>query len=249
MFKQVKQNLVSEAHPDFHKMASQQEKDAVKRAQLQSGVVEVDDPEWERKATFVQREKRRLETLRREKANDTDYAKTLGGEIRAKYKIEVMFEKDRTIAGPNLCGIQLWESGLKFHGGGDQLMYWCMDTESNQGCKAPFSSDFIAGPVANCPNCGMTISMVRAANMRVVRLSSKVLAEELAKMFHSVGGNADIYVKFHKTDIHYLAMEKAKGHETAKRLKGMHIYPLKNIIRDTTSGADLVGRIHAFLTA
>lgn len=249
MFKPVKRDLVSEAHPEFHQIASQNEKDAVKRAQQQSGIVSVNDPDWERKATFVQREKRRLETLRREKANDVEYAKTLGGEIRAKYKIEVMFEEGRTIAGPNLCGIQLWESGLKFHGGGDQLMYWCMDTDSNQGCKRPFSGDFIVGPVANCPNCGMTISMDRAASMQVVRLPTKALAEKVEKMFRSLKDNADIYVKFHKTDVHYLAMEKAKGRETAKRLKGMHIYPLKNIIKDTASGADLVGRIHAFLTA
>ncbi len=249
MFKQVKQNLVSEAHPDFHKIASQQEKDAVARAQTQSGVMDVGDPDWERKATPIQREKRRLDTLRREKANDTDYARQLNGEIRAKYKIEVMFEKDRTVAGPNLCGIQLWESGRKFHGGGDQLMYWCMDTESSQGCKSPFSGDLIVGPVANCPNCGMTVLMARAANMRIVRLSSKVLSQELSKIFHSLGGNADIYVKYHKTDVHYLAMARAKGEATAKRLKGMHIYPLKNIIKDTTSGADLTGRIHAFLTA
>lgn len=221
MFKQVSQNLVSEAHPEFNRLATPAMKAAVARAK---------------------------KTLN---ATSEETEKALGStpEVRAKYKIEVMFEKDRTTAGPNLCGIQLWESGKKFHGGGDELMFWCMDTESNQGCKAPFSSDFIAGPVANCPHCGNTILMSRAANMRIFRLPTKTLAQEINKIFTTLGRNADIYVKYHKTDIHYLAMLKAKGPEVAHRLKGMHIYPLKNIIRDTVGGADLTGRIYAFLTA
>lgn len=221
MFKQVAQNLISESHPEFNRLATPAMKQAVARAK---------------------------KTLN---ATSEETEKALGStpEVRAKYKIEVMYEKDRTTAGPNLCGIQLWESGKKFHGGGDELMYWCMDTESNQGCKAPFSGDFIVGPFANCPSCGMTLQIARAANMRVFRLPTKTLAEEINKIFTTLGRNADIYVKYHKTDIHYLAMQKAKGPEVAHRLKGMHIYPLKNIIRDTVGGADLTGRIYAFLTA
>jgi hypothetical protein len=44
-------------------------------------------------------------------------------------------------------------------------------------------------------------------------------------------------------------MEQAKGPEAAARLKGMHIYPLKNILKDTAHGADLTKRFLTFLTS
>lgn len=215
------QGLITEAHPDFDKLATPQMKEAAARAKKTSGM------------------------------SEAQTTKALGAvpEIRAKYKIEVMFEEHRTTAGPNLLGIQLWESGKKFHGGGDELMYWCMDTDSNQGCKSPISSDFIKGPFAICPSCQQAIQMERAANMRVLKVTTRNLADELVKTFRTLGSNADLYLKFHKTDIRYQAMEKAKGPDVARRLKGMHIYPLKNILRDTANGADLAGRFYAFLTS
>lgn len=242
------QGLVSEAHPDFDKLASPEQLAAAKRAESQARVAER-DADWERTASPEEREERRKQSLQREKKGDVAYERQLGGEIRARYKIEVMFEKGRTTKGPNLCGIQLWESGKKFHGGGDQLMYWCMDTSSNDGCKAPFSGECIAGPYAVCPSCSKTIQIAKAANMRVLRVSTLKLAEELVRIFHSLGGDADIYLKYHKTDVHYLAMIRAKGPEVAHRLKGMAIYPLKNILKDTSSGSDLAGRFFAFLAS
>lgn len=224
MFKPVRSEMhgnVTESHPDFDKLGGRQAKEAAARASKTSGM------------------------------SEDQTTKALGAvpEIRAKYKIEVMFEEHRTIAGPNLLGIQLWESGKKFHGGGDELMYWCMDTESNMGCKSPIPSDFIKGPFAICPACQQAISMERAANMRVLRVTTRALSEELERCFRALGSNADIYLKFHKTDIRVQAMEKAKGPDVARRLKGMHIYPLKNILKDTSSGSDVAGRFYAFLTS
>lgn len=223
MFKPVKTDMhgLSEAHPDFEKNADPQTLAAIERAKKTANL------------TAEQAEKNVGSTP----------------EIRARFKIEVMFEKGRTSAGPNLCGVQIWESGKKFHGGGDELMYWCMDTESNQGCKSPIPSDLIKGPFAVCPNCSQAISMARAVNMRVLRVPTKVLADELVKLFRSLDSNADLYLKFHKTDIRYLSMERAKGPAVAHRLKGMHIYPLKNILKDTSNGSDLGGRFLAFLTS
>jgi hypothetical protein len=75
------------------------------------------------------------------------------------------------------------------------------------------------------------------------------LAKELTKIFHSLGGNADVYLKFHKTDVRYLALERDKGPDVARRLKGLAIYPLRNILKDTAAGADLTSRFKAFITS
>ena len=48
----------------------------------------------------------------------------------ADYKIQVMFAKGRTTNGPNACGIQIWESGRKLHGGGDTLSRWCAEKDA-----------------------------------------------------------------------------------------------------------------------
>lgn len=224
MFKSVRPSmsgLISESHPDFEKLADPQTRAAIERAKKTANI------------------------------SSEQAEKNLGAtpEIKARYKIEIMFEKNRTVQGPNLCGIQIWESGKKFHGGGDELMYWCKDTESNSGCGSPIPVDCIRGPMAICPTCEKGIVMERAVNMRVLRVPTQTLATEMAKLFRSLGSHADFYVKYHKTDIHYIAMEKLKGPLVARKLKGMHIYPLRNILKDTANGSDLAGRIKIFLTA
>ena len=67
--------------------------------------------------------------------------------------------------------------------------------------------------------------------------------------------DADIYLKYHPTDIRYkAALELARnrgGEELAKARKrrGLHIYPLRNIINDTKHGSDLYKRIRIFINA
>lgn len=243
------QRLVGEHNENFAQ-AHPVEKEAAARAARQSGVVERSN-DWERTATPEQREARRQETLRREAKTDVQLETKLGGEVRAKYKIEVTFVADRKAHGPNKLGISIWESGKRFHGGGDELMFWCKDNRQGEdgGCWSPISSEHIHSGFAVCPNCQRTVNAELLTNMRIGNVTNQNLAKELVKIFHSLGSNADIYVKYHKTDIHYIAMERDKGPEVAKRLKGMHIYPLKNILKDTAAGADLGKRFFAFLSS
>lgn len=169
--------------------------------------------------------------------------------IRAKFKIEVTFGPKRTIHGPNLLGIQIWESGKRLNGGGDDLSFWCQSLEGKEGCWGVITSDNIRGGVAMCPHCKRMVNADLLTNMKIGRVSTKSLAGILEKTFRQVGHNADIYLKYDRQDIRVLAMERLKGRDVARRLKGMHIYPLKNILKDTANGADLTNRILAFLTS
>ncbi len=242
--------IISEADPDFIAKATPEQKEAVERAERASGVIPK-GVDWERHASPTEREQRRRESLSKEKKVDPELEKTLGGEVVAKYKIEVTFTKNRSTIHTNHVGIQIWESGKRFHGGGDELMYWCKDNREDRdnGCWAPIPSDCIQSGVAICPNCKMAVNADLLTNMKIGNVYMDTLAVDLAKTFRSLGSNADIYLKFHKTDVRYLAMLKDKGPDVARRLKGMAIYPLKNIITDTQHGADLVKRFKAFITA
>lgn len=169
--------------------------------------------------------------------------------IRAKFKIEVMFSKGRTSPGPNLVGIQVWESGKRLNGGGDDLSFWCQSTESNEGCWGIITSENLRGGIALCPHCKRAVNADLLTNMKIGRVTTKNLSDTLEKLFRQLNSDADLYLKYDKKDMRYLAMERAKGPEVAKRLRGMHIYPLKNILRDTAHGAAVNGRFHAFLTS
>lgn len=249
MSRNTPQHIVGEGSHNFDQ-AHRVEKEAAERAARQGGVVERSEY-WEASASPEQRNARRLESLRREQKTDSTLESKLGGEIRAKYKIEVTFTEGRTLFGSNLLGITLWESGKRFHGGGDELVYWCKDNRQghDDGCWAPIPGDLIRGEVAVCPNCNRMVNSDLLTNMRIGKVTNRALAAELVTIFHSLGSNADIYIKYHKTDVHYIAMEREKGSDVANRLKGMHIYTLKNILRDTASGADLAKRFYAFVSS
>lgn len=220
---------ISEAHPDYDKLADSGQKMAVEAA-------------------------RRGASRSEEEAH-----KEIGAaaEIRAKFKIEVRYvteerggiKKGRTTHGPNLVGIMIWESGRRFHGGGDDKMYWCKDNRNDhdEGCWSPISSDHIRGGIAVCPNCNQAINANLLTDIRIFRTSTQSLAGTIEKIFRQLHSNADIYCKYDKDDIRFQSMAKERGWEAANRLKGMHIYPLKNLIKDTASGADLTKRIFAFL--
>lgn len=182
---------------------------------------------------------------------ETDVHADLGSkELPAKYKIEVYFGPERTLNGPNVVKISFWESGRRLHGGGDDLMFMCRSNDdSGQGCGAIFSSDCVSGAAAICPKCQKALNRELCARGLVGKKTTKELAENLAAFWYKLDSNADIYCKYDRADIRYVAIEKSMGTAKARQLKGLSIYPLKNLLTDTANGASLSDRIYAFLTA
>lgn len=182
-------------------------------------------------------------------------SKELGfsNEIRAKWKIEVQFSNKRTTFGPNLFGLSVWESGRRLNGGGDDLTFWCLnsdeDANAKEGCGGIIISDNVKGSVAYCPHCKRAVNAEKLTQLRIGNMTHQNLAIELEKLFRKLDSSADIYLKFDRADIRVIAMEKDKGTEVANRLRGLHIYPLKNILKDTANGASLQARFKAFLTS
>lgn len=211
------------------------------------------DPDFEKKASPAQLQAARIAA--RTAGKEADVASITKDEIHAKYKIEVTFTHGRKwkVDATNEVGIQVWESGKRFHGGGDQLMFVCVDTSEKDpkkqlGCRGFISADNITKGIAYCPNCQRGIVANKLGQIYYMNATAQKIAEKLVEIFHRLEAKADILLKFHKTDIRYIAMERAKGPEVARKLKGMAIYPLRNIIKDTATGADLTKRFKAFIT-
>lgn len=201
-------------------------------------------------------------TMERAKESKEDVSTVLGAkEVPALYKIEVFFGPNRTLSGPNSCTIKFWESGRRLHGGGDDLMFMCRNRQNlSEGCGKLFSSDFVRNSIAICPACHKAINGEmcvrslafrdeRAAGGEDYRIETRKLADLLAKYWRRLDGNADVYLKFDKSDIRYRMIEREMGPVKAKELRGLSIYPLRNILSDTAGGTDLGDRMFAFLTA
>jgi hypothetical protein len=195
---------------------------------------------------------------------------------KAKYKIEIHFSRHRS---PNKSALSpamvlIWESGRKYHGGGDQKMYWC----AHDDCGKPLSSDNFAYMHVVCPKCHREMFLdpkSREAHVvdvmkrgkspsglkkipdvigeKLVNLTPIDLATLLEKTWRQLDGDADIYIKFsphdiryHKTDNEVKIADQLRNVRTDRRPL---IYPLKNIIKDLHAGASLHARFVALLTS
>lgn len=189
--------------------------------------------------------------------------KLLTESVRAKYKLEVQFGKGRTVRGLPFVGmITYWLSGTKLDGGGDEKIFECPRCEAfifphqiQPGWrKNPDGTDYMTS-MSICGKCGGVWTSDQTTGERLYRLTDRDWPHAILKVFRRLDMNADIYLKFHRTDIRYqtmLEMARDRGGEEvalARRNRGLHIYPLKNIINDTKNGAELYNRIRAFINA
>jgi hypothetical protein len=180
----------------------------------------------------------------------------------AKYKLEVMFSHRHTGRSPTPGTVTWWESGTKLHGGGDAKLYLCDNSGEfpeleGRGCKR-FIPDSANGlQFVACPHCGHLWKPAQLCGEIFYRLPIQKWADVLFDWFKRLEMRADIRIKYAR-----MSVRDAQRQEEERGLKGdllnkarsfeqrpCIIYPLKNIIKDTSAGADLHGRILAFLKA
>lgn len=184
----------------------------------------------------------------------------------AKYKIEVHFNKNRTIAGPNTAAVSVFESGARLNGEGDELVYICTAKDSGLalnlpgvadrpivkgegGCGGIIPGENLRGGVAVCPHCHSMISSEHLTSTLLVHLSTKKLSVLVTDLFRKLESNADIYIKYHPTDIRSVALNNPNKLDKGRMSRGLTIYPIYNIIKDTSGGATVEGRFEALFSA
>lgn len=186
--------------------------------------------------------------------------KFFGEKVKAQYKIEIQFGKARSSWKPFHGAMSLYLSGTKLNGGGDEKLYLCPRDDCS-GIILPINRFVEETPQGKaiarvpCPSCQHMWAENSLIGELFFNLTAKKWAEAVLKMFARLEHNADIYLKYHRDDIRYqAAIEMAKqagGAEIgkARRSRGLHIYPLKNIIKDTGAGAQLYERFLAFINS
>jgi hypothetical protein len=82
-----------------------------------------------------------------------------------------------------------------------------------------------------------------------IAATPRVIAESLARMWESMDGNADIYMKYNPNNIkaqYYTGYyNEDRGDWDEKDV--LAIYPLANILKDTQAGSSLVSRFESFI--
>lgn len=186
----------------------------------------------------------------------------------AKYKVEIHFNKNRTTAGPNTAAVTVFESGARLNGEGDELVYICNQRDKGlalgmqdgkkydrsvvrgyHGCGGIILGAQIRGGVALCIKCESALSSEELTSTLLVHLTTKRLAALVTDLFRKLDSNADIYVKYHPTDIRSQALSAPGDLDKGRMQRGLTIYPLRNIIRDTVGGASVERRFEALFSA
>ena len=176
----------------------------------------------------------------------------------ATYKLEVMFNAGRSFHKPFPGVVTWWESGNKLHGGGDSKIYVCPGKElKGNGCEGFLLDEANGLNFIVCSKCGSLWKNVQIHGEVFYNLPVGKWADVLLSWFLKLGLDADIRIKYARDDIRSVAMreqEKNRGGELLQRARSderrsTSIYPLNRIIADTSAGAGLHSRIHAFLRA
>jgi hypothetical protein len=174
----------------------------------------------------------------------------------AKYKIEILFAKDFSPNKPSAGIMSFWESGNKLHGGGDTIMHMCPGKDLGKNNCTAFIPDVGHGyGFLVCPTCKEAWEGEQVSGQIAFRLVAQDWAKVVLRYFQKLEMRADIYMKYHPHDIRTAAArEQANMHmgevlQGARMSRKPRIYPLANIIKDTSAGADLEARFLAFLRA
>lgn len=174
-------------------------------------------------------------------------------ELVATYKIELNFEKGRSIHKPFAGSLVVWRSGSALSGGGDEIMYPC----PNDNCSGFIPPELISSMAqkAGCPKCQELWPQVSLMEMRLFRLPVQHWATVVVRYFIRLNSDADIYIKTHLLDIRSQTLkEQMKDRGGTELLAARQeripvIYPLDRIFRDLANGADLEKRFRTFLEA
>jgi len=184
------------------------------------------------------------------------FDKVLADQQIAKYKIEVFFTHKRSGHAPHFGAIYAFESGTKLHGGGDEKIYFCpAGSFGRPPCDGVMGGKCQGYGFLTCPKCGQTWRDAQVWGELMGNWTTQQWAEKVHRFFVILGHNADVYVKVPKVDIRKVAeLEQQKQYMgeklfTARDKRDKYIYPLKNILRDTANGSDLLSRFKALLSA
>lgn len=179
--------------------------------------------------------------------------------LKARYKLEVAVNEERSMLAPYNGMVVAWTNGGFNHGGGDEAVYFCPALVEKNGetktCSAPLDLKWVGREAALCPICRNVTQPNDLAGQIGARLTTSGWARLITRIWLLLGGDADIRLGVmpgslrQRTDdvIRKASLSAGDKLEASREKRRWATYPLKNIIKDTSAGADLQKRIQVFL--
>ena len=177
---------------------------------------------------------------------------------KALYRVEVFFGTSRSTWKPTFGIVSFWAAGARLSGEGDAKLYLCPGERlGKSACENIIPEAGMMHGKIFCPSCNQVWTQEEVIGEVMYRLTMQNWTHVVLGHFRKLGCNADITLKFSPHELRR-ATEKEQEKDfrgdlmdavRIKRIQQGAIYPLRNIIKDTTAGADLYNRIHTFLTA
>lgn len=171
-----------------------------------------------------------------------------------KYKIDLILGSGFSTLKPSAGIICFLESGRALHGDGDTKLYICPGKHLNQNDCEAFIAGFAQGhEEAVCARCGRTWKSGQLIGEVCYRLTVQNWAVVLANWFRKLDMQADVRIIYPPDDIRSAAVrEQEKAHggdllDPARARRATRAYPMTNIIKDVSTGADLTARMLAFV--
>lgn len=174
----------------------------------------------------------------------------------AVYKIDLLLASGFSTRRPSAGMISFWDSGRALHGDGDTKLYVCPGKYKGiNDCESVIRGFAQGHTNAVCARCGGVWKSADLIGEIAYRLEITKWADVLLKWYRKLDMQADIRIIYPPDDIRSLAareQDKQMGGELMEPARGRRAtraYPQRNIIKDTSTGADLHGRLVAFLRA
>lgn len=177
-------------------------------------------------------------------------------EKRGQFKIEIMFEFNRSARRPIAGVLTFWNSGSKLHGGGDSKLYFCPGKHLNVNeCKSHIASATSSFNKVICQSCGTLWERDQIIGEVFGRHSMRDWACLVYDYYRRLDFSCDLVLKHSTqnfTKLTAIEQEKQKGGELLNKGRDSRqrvVYTLESIIKDTSNGADMLERFHSFLRA
>lgn len=180
------------------------------------------------------------------------------GEFHAKYRIQVMFNEERSEFRPYRGFIVMWYHNRNDDGDGDRSLYLCPRKIEVNGvpkpCNAPIPPELISTKtgLAVCPRCRGASNPEALIGQIFARLPTQRWATLITRIFGVLECHADIEIDYLEQDIRAATANiNEKGQRdalrTARAARKQVTYLLRRLVQDTSNGAGVESAIHAFL--
>lgn len=177
-------------------------------------------------------------------------------EVRARYKLEVVFTDERSMHRPFGGFVTAWTNGGFAHGGGDEAVYFCTGARGDRRCDSPLELKWLGRDHAVCPVCRSVIDVQDLTGQVWAKLPVQGWTTLVTHMFQKLECDADLRIGMLRGDLIRTTLKEqdrtrasAEAVDRIRHDRRWLRYPLRNVLKDTAAGADLTARIRAFLTA